>query len=623
MISLFLTAALIAVGILEDCNLNILIKQNNKPKQTAKMPLKTLLQQLFAVENLDSRVIPTQPSQSAGTPSNKSKPKRKTKFTKAKLNKTKPRWYTWEFKLYYLAFVVVIPYMIYTAMSASNEWNELNYPKFERLLSKGWLFGRKVDNSDQQYRFFRDNFMLLVGLMGGHVMLKQFVLKLAPALTRLQFDFAFGLVFLFAAHGFNSLRILFHALIMFTVTHLFKNQRKVATTLVWSYGIGSLFINDNFRNYPMGNILPFLAPLDSVSFKGIIARWDVFFNFTLLRILSYCLDFLERYHSTSTTTSTTSTSEELKETEINDEWLTNERSRLVAPHAMWKYNIMNFCAYLFYTPLFIAGPIITFNDYICQNEKKLPSLSKKFIINYAIRLGLTILTMEFILHFIYVVAVSKTKAWENDTPFQISMIGLFNLNIIYLKLLIPWRLFRLWAMFDGIDTPENMIRMMDNNYSALAFWRAWHRSFNKWVIRYVYIPLGGSQNRILTSLAVFSFVAIWHDIELKLLFWGWLVVLFLIPEMLATNYCAPYQNQWWFRHLCALGAVINIWLMMIANIFGFCLGADGTKALLHEMFFQWQGLSFFFTATACLFIAVQVMFEIRQEEQRRGIYLKC
>jgi hypothetical protein len=52
-----------------------------------------------------------------------------------------------------------------------------------------------------------------------------------------------------------------------------------------------------------------------------------------------------------------------------------------------------------------------------------------------------------------------------------------------LQLLIPWRFFRLWALMDGIDPPENMVRCMANNYSTLGFWRSWHRSYNLWIIR--------------------------------------------------------------------------------------------------------------------------------------------
>lgn len=52
--------------------------------------------------------------------------------------------------------------------------------------------------------------------------------------------------------------------------------------------------------------------------------------------------------------------------------------------------------------------------------------------------------------------------------------------------------------------------------------------------RYIYIPLGGKRNVILNTVLVFSFVALWHDLTFRLLAWGWLVSLFVLPELLAT-----------------------------------------------------------------------------------------
>jgi len=149
------------------------------------------------------------------------------------------------------------------------------------------------------------------------------------------------------------------------------------------------------------------------------------------------------------------------------------------------------------------------------------------------RLLFALLTMEFTNHYMYMVAISRRQAWDNDPVLQICMIGLFNLVLIWLKLLIIWRFFRLWAMLDGIEAPENMIRCVINNYSALGFWRSWHRSFNLWIIRYIYIPLGGSHRTMYNILIVFTFVAVWHDIQLKLLAWGWLISLFIVPEIAA------------------------------------------------------------------------------------------
>lgn len=152
---------------------------------------------------------------------------------------------------------------------------------------------------------------------------------------------------------------------------------------------------------------------------------------------------------------------------------------------------------------------------------------------WAGRLIFSLLTMEFVNHYMHMVAISKTQAWDDDTILQIAMIVLFNLVLIWLKLLIIWRFFRLWALLDGIEAPENMIRCVTNNYSALGFWRSWHKSFNLWIIRYIYVPLGGTRYAMYNIWVVFTFVAIWHDINLKLLAWGWMISLFILPEIIA------------------------------------------------------------------------------------------
>ena len=53
--------------------------------------------------------------------------------------------------------------------------------------------------------------------------------------------------------------------------------------------------------------------------------------------------------------------------------------------------------------------------------------------------------------------------------------------------------------------------------------------------RYIYIPVGGSKNALLATALVFTFVALWHDLSLQLLTWGWAVSLFVVPEMLCRK----------------------------------------------------------------------------------------
>jgi len=241
--------------------------------------------------------------------------------------------------------------------------------------------------------------------------------------------------------------------------------------------------------------------------------------------------------------------------------------------------------------------------------------------------------MEFLLHTTYAVAISKSNPdWSIYTPFELSMLAYFNLHIIWLKLLIPFRFFRLWALIDGIDPVENVVRCMSDNYSTASFWRAWHRSYNRWLIRYVYIPLGGGPGGgtgkirgIINMLAVFTFVALWHDVNPQLLMWGWLVVVFVLPEVLATM---AFPAKKWkshptsYRVLCGIGAVFNIMMMMAANLVGFAVGLDGLKGLVQGMVGSAAGLVYTVVACVALFVGVQVMFEHREEEKRKGIFLK-
>jgi D-alanyl-lipoteichoic acid acyltransferase DltB (MBOAT superfamily) len=53
--------------------------------------------------------------------------------------------------------------------------------------------------------------------------------------------------------------------------------------------------------------------------------------------------------------------------------------------------------------------------------------------------------------------------------------------------------------------------------------------------RYIYIPLGGNSNVIISTLMAFTFVALWHDLKLRLLAWGWLLSLFILPELVLAK----------------------------------------------------------------------------------------
>lgn len=520
---------------------------------------------------------------------------------------------------------------------------------------------------------------------------------------RASFDYAFAFIYLTALHGFSALKILLILYINYNIATMVP--RKYMPVVTWAFNICTLFANElcggyRFKDMAMlvsGSSGGALGSSDSAlveagawmdSWGGLMSRWEILFNITILRLISFNLDYywsVDRRSSSPIEVRSecpppppphhhrvrcprAHIADVPKKKQLDPANL-SERDRVTIPAPAQDFTFRNYLAYAVYAPLYLTGPIITFNDYVSQLRYRPATIETPRTARYAVRLALCLLAMELVLHYDYVGAISKSSPdWSSYTPAQLSLLSFFNLHIIWLKLLLPWRLFRLWALADGVDPPENMLRCVSNNFSALSFWRGWHRSYYRWLIRYIYVPLGGSDfgsaaraaRSVATYLMVFTFVALWHDIQLRLLIWGWLIVFFMVPEM-AAGYLFP-ARRWAarptaYRMLCCVGCVGNVLMMMAANLVGFAVGLDGLQTILQGILHDYSGTSrpftpfahsflcvvaclsldavhkcsrdpppgFFFLVTACsaLFVGIQVMFEIRQSERRKGISLNC
>ncbi|KAJ5495846.1 Glycerol uptake protein 1 [Penicillium diatomitis] len=630
------------------------------------------LRRIYSLDTLDTRFTSTATTPGVAAADTRPPAAKDARANAIAQGRPPPLWRTPEFFVYYIFFITLVPLMFKTVVDASKDSHPV-YPTYSHLLSQGWIPGRLVDNSDAQYAGFRDNFPYLLLLVISHPILRRAYQRFvatpktdhrtarSPSAAadaqldqRMRFDFAFGLVFITALHGISALKILSILYLNYKIgTSLPRSYVPAAT---WTFNICILFANELCRGYSLEVLATIISPgPDSSSDKhtglvqwakaldnlgGIMPRWEVLFKVTILRLISFNMDhhWSLQYPATNA----------LEKKQLDPANL-SDRDRVKIPPEASAFSFRNYIAYVLYSPLFLAGPIMTFNDYVSQQRYKAPSLTGTRTLLYGIRFLLTLLCMELILHYIYAVAISKSSPnWSLFTPGQLSMLAFFNLHIIWLKLLIPWRFFRFWALLDGIDPPENMVRCMSNNYSALAFWRGWHRSYNRWIVRYVYVPLGGAGGargsstsgtrsssksglmakflQIRNFLLVFTFVALWHDINLRLLMWSWLITLFILPEVLG-GILFP-ASRWrsrptTYRVLSGIGSVGNVLTMMIANLTGFALGLDGLQELLTSLTGSYSGVAYMISCCAVLFVGVQVMFEIREDELRAGINLKC
>ncbi|KAG5342363.1 hypothetical protein C0989_002836 [Termitomyces sp. Mn162] len=243
----------------------------------------------------------------------------------------KARWGTLEFRTYIAVACVMIPVMTWIPISLSLDLQ---------------------DNSDAQYRSFRNNFWLLTTLATAYLSIKYLWKRLGTAPPQ-------------------------------DNTYLIRYN---------------LFFSDGYQ--------------------GAYSRWHIVYNLTMLRLVSFNIDY---YWACNTSTS--------KEHNRNRTMTYAER---MFPHPPQMYTFLSYLSYALYPPLYLAGPIMTFNDYLWQHRQSM-NISGCAKVLYCIRLIASVLTMELILHFMYVVAIKDTSAWDSATPAQISMIGFWNLIIVWLK----------------------------------------------------------------------------------------------------------------------------------------------------------------------------------------------
>lgn len=285
---------------------------------------------------------------------------------------------------------------------------------------------------------------------------------------------------------------------------------------------------------------------------------------------------------------------------------------------------------MFYLPTQLAGPVLPFNAFHSYLAAPQTTHSSARLLRYGAGWLLCLGAMELLTHAAPAMAVASSGAYAGFEPLQLMMFSFVLLKLIWLKFLIIWRFFRLWALLDGVETPENMSRWMTDNYTLRGFWRGWHCSFNRWLVRYIYVPAGGSDGgwvvRMRNIFGVFSFVAIWHDMTLQLLLWGWLSAIAFAPELLVEwlgsrpSVRAAIGGRWWYANLVALLGALNVLLLIVANMIGFATAAGGTASILAALATA-EGAALLGAATVMLYNGVLVMLEIRAAEglqQDRG-----
>lgn len=120
---------------------------------------------------------------------------------------------------------------------------------------------------------------------------------------RVQFDFWFALIFIAALHGFSSLKVL--AILFVNYTIATRLPRAYIPPATWVYNIGILFADELLHGYPYVKFAELISagstggPGSAVAMwcqwlddhSGLVPRWEVLFKVTILRLISFNLDY--------------------------------------------------------------------------------------------------------------------------------------------------------------------------------------------------------------------------------------------------------------------------------------------------------------------------------------------
>lgn len=195
----------------------------------------------------------------------------------------------------------------------------------------------KKDNSDLQYSSIRNHLPALFLLILAHPALRKLydylcrtdtytnvpssvdqVSVLTQGLTaeaaadarqeqRISFDLWFAIVFIIALHGTSAIKIFAVLFANYGIaTSIPKSYVPLAT---WIFNVGLLFANEYFDGYHFTNFITYFQANSLINndtnlngkskwvkqiddFSGLIPQWHVFFKFTILRMISFNMDYV-------------------------------------------------------------------------------------------------------------------------------------------------------------------------------------------------------------------------------------------------------------------------------------------------------------------------------------------
>ena len=525
---------------------------------------------------------------------------------------------------YIFTSISVFLWSYFTTSSGFKSYNFVINHKLELELSYLTKFR---DYQDLQWKYFRTHIFifLLIGIL--FVIINKIIKNYSEG-TMKYFYAISGFIFAFYLIKFRTVYILLAMILFFLTIKIINIGDNNFIILSWCELIALKFGLDKLETkLELKNYFKTENDIDDLSYEFIL-------TYSLLKMLSFNLEYKKIYFEQTAPENIFSLNQArshciecygcnfcakcLENTVISD-----NKDKLDD-----SFSLINLINYIFYLPLLFNGPIINYNSFNFQigimkdsQHNVLFKMNKFF---YLIKLLLLIVIMEVYNHFLFPMFLFKSGYNTIEPNSEISLfyycfLCLNVLTFLWFKYAIIWKFWRLIAWCDGIFVEENMNRFIYDIFSFEEFFRGMNRSLNRWIVRYLYIPLGGKNKKYVNIWAVFGFLCLifnfgFGDYMLFSIFSCILLDLeIFVKYMFINKFGEDFNEKIHLRYLKYIVLTFNLIILFIVCLLGFHFPLQGMKVLMDNIL-AIGGYFYILIFALFLFPNVVMMFFVRDME---------
>lgn len=243
------------------------------------------------------------------------------------------------------------------------------------------------------------------------------------------------------------------------------------------------------------------------------------------------------------------------------------------PKELYKIDIWHYYTYIYFFPIFLAGPIHRFNDFKMLKPTNYFKLYKWLLGALLLKLLLVDMTLYYLVYKYLLVKVNTLTYIDQSYIKTIGTVSLFGFTAFlhaYMDLMLYTEMSKSLSRILGFTVQENFNRpLLASNISK--FWQSWHISLSNWTRDYIFFPTLLKTKKVwLSTYASMLTIGLWHSATLNWIIWALL-------HATALNFYGKLKEQTFFKNICmnqfgnavlhVLGNIITIYFVSIVFIF--------------------------------------------------------